>query len=137
MPPFSVNHRICQNQEISTASLEKPKGTVEEVVYPVASKTTLAAIVEEYKANGTYDEQVNTVMRGSYSHHYRQMLPQILKHLHFQSNNQVYRPVIEALELLKKYAESEAHSYEESEVVPMEGIVPEEWKDLLEHKTKK
>jgi hypothetical protein len=106
--------------EISAASLEKPKGTVEEVVYAVAAKTTLAAIVEEYKASGTYDEQVNTVMRGSYSHHYRQMLPEILKHLKFQSNNQIYRPVIEALDLLKKYADSEAHYYDEDEHVPVE-----------------
>ena len=44
-------------------------------------------------------------MRLSYSKHYRRILLAILKHLDFSSNNELHRPVVRALELLKKYVE--------------------------------
>jgi len=68
---------------------------VKDVVYPVVSKPTLQALVKEFKATGsTYREKVYTVMRSSYLHHYRRMVPQILDVLEFRSNNEVHRPVI-------------------------------------------
>jgi hypothetical protein len=42
------------------------------------------------------------VLRGSYSNHYRRVLPPLLAALAFRSNNTAYRPVIEALELLAR-----------------------------------
>jgi len=42
-------------------------------------------------------------MRGPYSKHYRRMVPVILKHLAFCSNNEVHQPIIQALDLLRKY----------------------------------
>jgi hypothetical protein len=40
-------------------------------------------------------------MRSSYGHHYRRMLMPVLDTLRFQSNNTRYRPVVEALAVLK------------------------------------
>ncbi|MBV8884327.1 MAG: hypothetical protein JO235_10080 [Chroococcidiopsidaceae cyanobacterium CP_BM_RX_35] len=59
------------------------------VVYPAVSKPTLQALVKEFKATGpTYREKVYTVMRSSYLHHYRRMVPQILAILEFRSNKE-------------------------------------------------
>jgi len=49
------------------------------------------------------------VLRASYGHHYRRMLPVLLEALRFRSNNEAHRPVIRALRLLKAHAESQAH----------------------------
>src|SRR6266568_8617469 len=87
------------------ASLDHPKGQVDEVIYPVVGEQTLRDLVKEYRATGrSYREKVHTVMRGSYSHHYRRMVPKLLSVLPFQSNNDQHQPVIEALDLVKQYA---------------------------------
>ena len=40
-------------------------------------------------------------MRASFANHYRRMIPQLLELLEFRSNNDLHRPVIEALELAR------------------------------------
>ena len=44
------------------------------------------------------------VLRSSYSSFYRRMLPALLNTITFRSNNTAYRPVLDAIELLKRYA---------------------------------
>jgi hypothetical protein len=79
--------------------------------------------VREFKSTGTaYREKVYTVMRSSYSNHYRRIAPIFVEPLEFRSNNDIHRPVIEALELLKKYKDSKQRYYASSEEVPIEGI---------------
>jgi len=46
---------------------------------------------------------VRTVLTGSYSHYYRQMLPKLLDALEFRCNNTAYRPVMDAVGLLHRY----------------------------------
>lgn len=76
-------------------------------------------------------------MRGSYSHHFRRMLPVILKALDFRSNNQAHRPVIRALALLHKYADSEQYTDDPEEDIPVDGVVPPDWRDLVLQRNKR
>ena len=62
-------------------------------------------------------------MRASFANHYRRMIPQLLKLLEFRSNNDLHRPVIEALEFLKKYAHSKTRYYDSSEEIPIDGVL--------------
>jgi TnpA family transposase len=117
--------------QIANATLEHPEAAVKEVVYPVASPNTLQAVVKEYRASTTYDQKVYTVMRASYLHHYRRMVPQILQTLEFRSNNDVHRPVIQALELLKKYQDSNARYYANEEQLYTKGVLKSGWRDLI------
>lgn len=118
--------------QIAAATLDKPDGLVREVVFPVVSEQTLRNLIKEYKSTGSaYREKVYTVMRTSYSQHYRRILPLILGLLEFRSNNDVHRPVIEALELLKKYATSQQRYYDPTESVPLVGILKNEWAALI------
>jgi TnpA family transposase len=123
---------------MAQVSLANPQGRIEYVVYPVVSEQTLTAVVKEYEASGpSYRHKVYTVMRGSYSHHYRRMVPKLLEVLSFRSNNTVHRPLIEALELLKKYTDSEADQlfYPADEQVPLTGVVKGNWLDVVVHKS--
>ena len=89
-------------------------------------------MVAEYKATGTaYRRRVHNVMRASFAGHYRRMIPQLLEVLEFRSNNDLHRPVIEALELLKFYASSKARYYDSSEEIPIDGVLKSNAKDIL------
>jgi hypothetical protein len=58
------------------ASLDCPDGIVREVVFPAVGEQTLKDVVAEAKATESRRRaRVRTVLTGSYSHHYRAMLP--------------------------------------------------------------
>ena len=119
---------------LAEAVIDKPDGTIREVVFPVVSEQTLRDLVKEYKASGSaYQQHVQKAMRGPYSKHYRRMVPVILKHLAFCSNNEVHQPIVQALELLKKYVDvplAQAH-FASSETVPLDDIVPTTWRNVV------
>ena len=112
--------------------MSSPEGIVKEVIYPIVGEQTLKSLVREFKSTGTaYREKVYTVMRSSYSNHYRRMLPLLLNLLEFRSNNEIHKPVIEALELLKKYVGSRERYYDQSENVPTQGIILANLSELI------
>ena len=51
--------------------------------------------------------------------------------MEFRSNNEIHRPVIQALELLKKYAHSKARYYDSSEELPIDGVLKAGTKEIL------
>ena len=110
---------------LAEASLDNPDGTVKDVVFPVVDEQTLQDLVRERKSSGSvYRRHVQTVIRGSYRSHYRRMLPSLLQALEFRSNNERHRPVMEALIVLKKHANSRIHFYPIDETVPSGWSVP-------------
>lgn len=117
---------------LAEATLDHPDGVVREVVYPVVPEQTLRELVKEWRANGpAYRQKVTLLMRNSYRSHYRRMLPRLLETLEFRSNNETHRPIIAALELLRKYAESHVRLYPSEEEVPLDGVVKKLWLDAV------
>ena len=118
---------------IAEAAVEHPDGTIREVLWPVAGgEQTFRDLVREYRATGpAYRRRVHTHLRASYQSHYRRMVPRVLEALEFRSNNTIHRPAVEALALLRKYAGSQARQYAEDDDVPIEGVVPPGWRDLV------
>lgn len=118
--------------QMAEASLNQPNGTVKDVIFPIAGEVTLKNLVKEYKSTGNaYRERLYTVMRSSYGAYYRRILPLILAQLEFCSNNEVHRPVIQALELLKKYADSKQRYYSPGEDIPTDGVLRSGWQELI------
>jgi TnpA family transposase len=119
---------------LAEAALDHPDDTVRAALYPVVPEATLVELVKEAKAaRGIFKARVRTVLRSSYSRHYRRMLPRLLGALVFRSNNSEHRPVIDALGLLTRYAArgSSVRFYDAAETVPLEGVVPTEWRDAV------
>ena len=113
---------------LAEATLDQPDGIVREVVYPIAPEQTLRELVKEWRATGpAYRNKVTRIMRNSYRSHYRRMLPKLLKTLEFRSNNQTHQPVIAALDVLQRYADSKARLYPLAEDVPLEGVMKKLW----------
>ena len=118
--------------QVADASLDQPDGLVRDVVFPVVGEQTLRDLVKEWKATGpTYRTTLRTIIRNSYKGHYRRMVPEILERLEFRSNNEHHRPVIEALELLKRFAGSKAHGFPPKETVPVDGVVRGLWREAV------
>ena len=117
---------------IAEIAIASPQGVIEQVIYPVVSLQTLKDLVAEYKSTGTaYQQRVHTVVRNSFASHYRRMMTQLLEVLEFRSNNEIHRPVIKALELLKKYAHSKARYYDSTEDIPIDGVLKAGAKEIL------
>jgi hypothetical protein len=93
--------------KMAEAALEQPHGVVREVLYPVVSEQTLSDLVKEYRSHGsTYRRHVYTILRASYSGHYRRMLPLLLDALDFRANTATHRPIIQALAFIKANRDS-------------------------------
>ncbi|GAC1654807.1 MAG: hypothetical protein NVS4B12_27030 [Ktedonobacteraceae bacterium] len=121
--------------QIAEAALDHPDDPVREVVFPVASEKLLRDVIKEYKAKSpAFRKQVHTIIRTSYSHHYRRMVPQLLDILTFQSNNEVFRPVIRALLLVKDYVNSPRQYYPDQESIPVKDVVASKWQEFVVEK---
>ncbi|GHO98742.1 hypothetical protein KSF_087900 [Reticulibacter mediterranei] len=121
--------------QIADAALEHPDKPVREVVFPVVNEQTLRDLVAEYKAQGgVYRQKVQEVMRSSYRHHYRQILPALLEVLDFHSNNTAYQPVVEALAVVREYVSSRVAWYPLEVSPPLEGVVPASWENIVTEK---
>lgn len=61
------------------------------------------------------------------------MLPRLLGALDFRCDNSAYRPVMEALALVRRYAEQAGRvkHYDPTERVPIDGVVPREWRNAV------
>jgi TnpA family transposase len=109
--------------KLAEAAITQPDGTVHAVVFPVVGEETLHRLVHESRTKGpAYRYYVHRIVRRSYSHHYRQMMPHLLEALMFRSNNALHRPVIEALTWLQTHRESR-QQYVSLDDVPLAGIV--------------
>lgn len=118
---------------VAEAALSEPSGTVRRVIFPVVGgEKTLKALAAEAAVNeARYKARVRTVLRSSYSAHWRRMLSPLLRALELKCNNTAYRPVMDAIDLLKRYLEQplkEGAFFDPAETVPLEGVVPEQWR---------
>ena len=116
---------------IAEAALQNPDRTVREALFPLAGEETFSALVQESRASGpTFRQRIRTLIRRSYAHHYRRMLPPILDVLEFRSNNSQHRPVIEALDWLRTHREDRRNFIPCTEV-PIAGVVRPNLQKLL------
>ena len=119
---------------LAEAAVDHPDESVRRALFPVVGEGTLRELVKEAKANKhAFDTRVRVVLRASYSNHYRRGLPKLLAALQFRCNNTAYRPVMDALDLLARYAErpGRIRHYAEAERAPIDGIVPAAWREAV------
>ncbi|MEV7436932.1 Tn3 family transposase [Streptomyces griseoviridis] len=119
---------------LADAAIGKPDEIVRTALYPVVGEKTLRDLVAEAKANEkVFKAKVRTTLRSSYSSYYRQMLPPLLNTLGFKCNNTAYRPVMDAMRLLAKYADVDGKTrfYDGADEVPMDGVVRKDWREAV------
>ncbi len=119
---------------VAEVAVARPDDTIRSAVYPIVDERTLRDLVSEARAEErVFNDRVRTVLRSSYSSYYRRMLPSLLNALVFRSNNTAYRPVLDAIELLKRYASTTGKSrhFEATDPIPFDGVVPRSWRPAV------
>lgn len=106
---------------------DNPDGIIQEVLYPVVGKERLRSLVHEAQHQGTYRRSLQTRISGSYTHHYRQMLPPLLEVLTFRSTNELYQPLIQALQVVAAYLQENDPFYPVEEKVPLDDVIQKQW----------
>lgn len=117
---------------MADAALNNPDGIIKQVLFPIVNENTLKDLVKEFKNTGSaYKKKVYTVMRTSYSNHYRRMVPEILDILQFRSNNELYQPIIKALDIIKKYYNIGTYYFTNNETIPIDGVIKPSMRDAV------
>ncbi len=102
-----------------------------EVIFPVAGESTLEALVREARALGIpQSRRVHTAVRASYGSYYRRMMPKLLAALEFRSNNGTHRPLLDALDAIRR-AEGEGRQYFSADEVAIEGVIRPKWREIV------
>lgn len=118
--------------KLAEAAVEHPEGVIQDVLFPVVGEQTLRDLVKEYKSNGPlFNTVVHTVMRASYSNHYRRALPKLLDILPLRCNNDAYRPVMRALELVQSTRSDRAQYHAVTDDLPIDGVIKTKWLDIV------
>jgi hypothetical protein len=99
----------------------------------VIGERALRELVKEAKATSRCSRPGCAWCCGSYSNHYRRMLPPLLAALVFRCNNTAYRPLMWALELLQRYAtvDGKVRFFADEGQVPIDGVVLKVWRDAV------
>lgn len=116
---------------LAKAAKNEPEGLVKDVIFPAVGEHLLDDVIREAEADDGYEKRVRLVTRASYGHHYRRIVPALLELLAFGCNNDRHRPVMNALDLLRKHRGRKAKTFPVRETVPMEVVVRDEWHDLI------
>jgi TnpA family transposase len=130
-------HRVRGKENLlfrlAEAALEHPDDTVRQALYPVVGPSTLAELVREGRASeSALRARTRVRLRSSYSSYYRRVIPELLEALGFRSSNARHAPVIDALALMRRYANRHnIRYYAVDEVVPLDGIVPADWRTAV------
>jgi TnpA family transposase len=124
-----VTGKVQLLYRIAEAVVEAPDGTIRNVLFPCVKEATFHDLVAEAHASDPhYRHWYQSVMRQKYVHHYRQMLPGILEHLAFRSDNR-FQPVIEALAAIKVSLGTKGQYLPKD--VPVDGLVLPSWQETV------
>ena len=124
-----VTGKVQLLYRIAEAVVETPDGTIRNVLFPCVKEATFHDLVAEAKASHPqYRSWYQAVMRQKFMRHYRRMLPLVLEHLSFRSENR-FQPVIEALAVIKQSLGTKGQYFPTD--VPVEGVVPPSWRETV------
>jgi TnpA family transposase len=123
--------KMVKLYKMAKASLESPKGTVEDVIFPAAPEKWLTTLIQEVEKGSGYKGKVRTSLQRSYRYHYRRMLPELLNTLEFRCTNTKHQPVMEALDLIKANLDRKGSTYQKGIQPTLKGVVPNDWMPLV------
>ena len=127
-----VNNKNGILLDLAESAVNNPDGVVKDVIFPAVNEQTLRDIIKELNSTGpAYRKKIHSVMRASYGNHYRRMIPEVLGILDFRSNNEIHKPVIRALDVVRKYADTAQRYLPLSEDIPVDGVVPAAYKEIV------
>lgn len=123
--------------KLAEAMWDNPDGIIRDVLYPLIGKKRLKQLVEEAQKTGPYRRSVQTRISGSWTHHYRPLLPLMLNVLHFRSNNTRHQPLIKAIDVIAAYLEESDPFFPKEQEVPLDDVIQKQWQGWIHQKDSK
>jgi len=109
----------------------EPHRYMDDVLPSIVSEEVIDSTIVNYELEGiSFKDSEKIYMLKSF-YHYRQIIPILFDSIEFNSNNLNFKPVIEAIELIKKYSRQKIHHYPNTDEVKINGIVSFEWNKLV------
>ncbi len=119
-------------KNLAELSLNNPEGLIKDVIYPNFNEEMLNNLVNEIGMNNnSFQKEVYSFMKNSYSMHYRRMLPELLELLEFKSNNSMHKPVLDAIKVIKNEIKQSVKELIINEKLPIEGVIKPKLKNVL------
>lgn len=119
-------------RSMAELSLNNPEGTIRDVIFPNFDEQLLQDLIKDLSMNNSeFRGRVYTVMKNSYSRHYRRMIPALLEGLDFKSNNDIHKPVLNALIFVKDNFNSTMKEFLLKDNIPVSGVIKHKWKDTV------
>ena len=119
--------------KIAKASTENPEGKVKDVIYQAVGLDVLKRIVTEFDVQtqeADYERSKTSAMQAKYSRYYRRMLKPVFNALVFHAHNPACQPIIDGINLIKRYVDKRCTHYPAKEQIP-KGLIAGFWKDLV------
>jgi len=110
----------------------KPKGIIQDEIYPKVSQETLSDLAIELKCKGKwYQEQVQTKMKALYSHGSRKALLTLLDTFQFQTNQKDCKAMLSAVNFIVKHRDLADEYYPVNLTPPIKQVLPNEWRTMV------
>ena len=128
-----VNGKFDILYKLAATSAENPTGVIEDTIYPKVSKEILSDLAIELISNkGTwYQKQVQKKMLSAYSHSHRRVLLTLLEIFVFNTSNEDCKPILQAIEFIRKNKDSKDKYYSDSEKVPAIEAIASKWRSMV------
>ncbi len=118
-------------KDILVHALERPERAIGDVVFELISQPDAQRLIKATSKKGEWAHDVFTQMKRSWMGHYRPMLGKLLNVIEFRSNNQAYRPLIDALDWLNVNFKNRAKIRIGPDGPPINGIVPPKYRPAV------
>lgn len=123
---------------LANTAAEKPKGIIQQEIYPQISQETLRNLAKELESRGHwYQTKVQFKMHSLYSHAHRRVLLSLLNTFHFRSHHSECKTLLQAIDFIKQYQHSDIQYYPDSANVPLKGVIPHHWQTMVKEKDTK
>ncbi len=118
-------------EKLAFISVNNPKSTIEDKIYPEVSKEKLEAIITDLQQRGKWYQQcVQNKIHSKYAYGSRTTLLPILKIFQLKEDHFSYQPILKAIEFINKHwNESDSEYYETKP--PIETIIPTNWYSMV------
>ncbi len=118
-------------KDILVHALERPERAIGDVVFELISPPDAQRLIKATSKRGEWAHEVFVQMKRSWMGHYRPMLGKLLNVIEFRSNNQAYRPLINALDWLNVNFKNRTKIRIGPDGPPINGIVPQKYRPAV------
>ena len=116
---------------IALAVTRQPEGDFEHDLFPHVPKETFEEFLEKHNhKEPSYEVSRAQHMREKYARSYRRELKKVLELLTFRATSTTYQPLLEGIELVRRYATSKRALYPKGTSIP-EALLTRKWPVLV------